>query len=78
LARYPAVRRASDDPYGNPGAWTTTKRAPHDAKRINLSEDYEVRYWTEVLDISEEQLRQVVNPVRPMASDVRSALSTGN
>jgi hypothetical protein len=37
-----------------------TKRAPQDAAGISLEEDYEVRYWTEELDISEPQLRELV------------------
>ncbi|RRN53510.1 DUF3606 domain-containing protein, partial [Pseudoxanthomonas sp. SGNA-20] len=31
-----------------------------DRDRINLSEDYEVRYWTEALGVSEQQLREAV------------------
>jgi hypothetical protein len=29
-----------------------TERGPQDRSRINLSEDYEVRYWTEKLKVS--------------------------
>lgn len=53
----------------------TSKRGPADAKRISLSEDYEVRYWTQALGISEAKLREVVGRVGPMADDVRRALS---
>jgi hypothetical protein len=51
-----------------------SKRAPQDGQRINLSEDYEVRYWTEALGVSAEKLRETVQRVGPMASDVRQAL----
>lgn len=52
----------------------TKQRGPADGKRISLSEDYEVRYWTEALGVTEERLRAVVDRVGPMAEDVRRAL----
>ncbi|HEX5447475.1 MAG TPA: DUF3606 domain-containing protein [Pirellulales bacterium] len=52
-----------------------SKRGPQDAQRINLDEDYEVRYWTEELHCSREQLKQTVTKVGVMADDVRRALS---
>jgi hypothetical protein len=51
-----------------------TKRSPQDSSRINLSEDYEVRYWTEALGISTDRLREVVDEVGPSASAVRARL----
>ena len=50
------------------------QRAPQDGQRINLSEDYEVKYWTEALGVSAEKLRETVRRVGPMANDVREAL----
>ena len=35
-------------------------RAPQDASRIALGEDYEVRYWTGRFGVSREQLEQAV------------------
>ncbi len=52
-----------------------TKRRPQDAKRINVNEGYELRYWTQELGVSEQKLRETVQRVGPMASDVRAALS---
>lgn len=52
----------------------TSKRGPADAKRIGLSEDYEIRYWTQALGVSEARLRELVGRVGPMADDVRRAL----
>jgi hypothetical protein len=49
-------------------------RGPADAQRINLNEDYEVRYWTQVLGVSEQKLRETVQRVGVMAKDVRAAL----
>jgi hypothetical protein len=51
-----------------------SKRGPADAKRINVNEDYEVLYWTTVLEISEEKLRETVARAGVMAKDVREAL----
>jgi len=45
-----------------------------DRDRINLSEDYEVRYWTGALGVSEEQLRKAVAAVGPTAEAVRRHL----
>lgn len=39
-----------------------TKQA-QDRKRISLTEDYEVRYWSERLGVSREELREAVNAV---------------
>ncbi|RRN78261.1 MULTISPECIES: DUF3606 domain-containing protein [Pseudoxanthomonas] len=45
-----------------------------DRDRINLSEDYEVRYWTEALGVSEQQLREAVAAVGSTADAVRRHL----
>lgn len=47
------------------------KRGPRDSSRINLSENYEVRYWTEALGVSEEELRQAVHAAGSSAKAVR-------
>jgi hypothetical protein len=52
----------------------TSNRGAADRKRISLTEDYELRYWTEKLGISEARLREVVAEVGHMAEDVRRAL----
>jgi len=51
-----------------------TNRGPADAQRINVNEDYEVRYWTKTLRVSEEKLRDTVKNVGVMTADVRKAL----
>jgi hypothetical protein len=47
------------------------KTGPQDRERINLSEDYEVRYWTEALGINEQKLREAVHTVGTSAAAVR-------
>jgi hypothetical protein len=52
----------------------TTKRDYRDRDRINVHEDYELRYWTKELGVTPEKLKQTVEKVGVMATDVRKAL----
>jgi hypothetical protein len=36
------------------------KRGPEDPKRINVSEAWELKYWSEKLKVSPEELKAVV------------------
>lgn len=51
-----------------------TKRGPADGDRINLNEDYEVRYWTKEFGVSESVLREAVKRVGVMKKDVGEEL----
>jgi hypothetical protein len=51
-----------------------TNRGPQDRSRINLSEDYEVRYWTQTLGVSEQGLRDAVRRAGDSADAVRREL----
>ena len=51
-----------------------TKRSPADSSRINMSEDYEIRYWTEKFGCTKEQLVSAVGAVGPTASKVEAHL----
>ena len=42
--------------------------------RIDVHEDYELRYWTKELGVTPEKLKQTVEKVGVMATDVRKAL----
>jgi hypothetical protein len=53
------------------------ERGPQDRSRISLSEDWEVRYWTKALGITEAKLRQVVAKVGNSAEKVREELKKG-
>ncbi|MCP3732523.1 DUF3606 domain-containing protein [Sphingomonas sp. MG17] len=46
-----------------------------DRDRISLSEDYEVRDWSNSLGVSEERLREAVQAVGNSADKVRAYLS---
>jgi hypothetical protein len=37
-----------------------TKTAPQDASKINVHEDYEVKYWTKKFGVTPEKLREAV------------------
>ena len=50
------------------------ERSPHDASRIALGEEWEVRYWTKALGVSEERLRELVQRHGNSAKAVREAL----
>ena len=49
-------------------------RGQADRLRINMHEDYEVKYWTEKWDVSREELAAAVREVGVMAADVAKKL----
>jgi len=51
-----------------------TLRAPQDASRIALGEDYEVDYWTGKFGISRERLEEAVKAVGNSADAVEQHL----
>lgn len=51
-----------------------TNRGNADRIRINMHEDYEVRYWTQKWNVSREQLGAAVNKVGVMVADVAKEL----
>ena len=54
-----------------------TKRGGQDRKRINVSEGYEVQYWTRQLGCTEQQLRAAIGVVGTQVEDVRTYLDGG-
>ena len=49
-------------------------RGPDDRSRINLSEHYEIDFWTSRFDCSEAELRDAVNRLGTCAHVVKSFL----
>ena len=49
-------------------------RGVADRSRINMQEDYEVRYWTEKWSVTREQLAEAVRAVGVMVKDVAAKL----
>jgi hypothetical protein len=52
----------------------TSRRAPPDPSRINVNQDWELRYWLKELGVSEEELRRAVQTAGVMVKDVRKHL----
>jgi hypothetical protein len=51
-----------------------TKRAQPDRSKINMSEDFEVRYWTKALGVGRDTLEKAVDKVGNSAATVRKEL----
>ncbi|MFC3070265.1 DUF3606 domain-containing protein [Phenylobacterium soli] len=51
-----------------------SKRGGQDRDRINMGEDYEVRYWTDKFGVSEDELRDAVDKVGDRARAVAQEL----
>jgi len=49
-------------------------RGPQDRSRINVNEDWEVRYWTRELGVSKEELERAVKQAGPSVEAVRQQL----
>ena len=50
------------------------ERGPQDRTRINVNEDWEVRYWSNELGVSADRLRELVKQHGVSADAVRRAL----
>jgi len=50
-------------------------RGPQDRARISMTEQHEVKYWTEALGVSKEKLQAAVNKVGNSAEAVRKELA---
>lgn len=55
----------------------TSKSGQGDRQRININQPHELRYWTEALGVSEQQLKDAVKTAGVMAEDVRRHLGKG-
>lgn len=51
-----------------------TQAGPQDRARINVNEDYELRYWSEKFGVSQDKLREAVAAVGVSASAVENYL----
>jgi hypothetical protein len=50
-------------------------QVPTVSKRINLHHDYEARYWSEIFNVSRDELESAVNKVGGMPDDVEREIS---
>lgn len=53
---------------------STNKRGEPDRSLINVNQDHELRYWTQTLDVTEDELRAAVAAVGTQADKVREYL----
>jgi hypothetical protein len=51
-----------------------TDRGPNDPSRVNMTEDYEVAYWTRALGVSKERLAVAVEMAGSSAEAVKKHL----
>jgi hypothetical protein len=51
------------------------KRGAQDRSRISMSEDYEVRYWTEKFHVSRDRLEKAINKVGNSVAAVERELT---
>ena len=51
-----------------------TRKDQRDRSKINMHEDFEVKYWTKELGVSKEQLQRAVNKVGNSAATVRKEI----
>lgn len=51
-----------------------TSRIPLHAWRINLDEEWEVRFWSRKLNCTEKELREAIAEVGPLAAAVQDYL----
>jgi hypothetical protein len=57
-----------------PMADDLTNRGPADRSRINMHEDYEIRYWTKALGVSKDELQRLVDKHGNSAAKIKEAL----
>ena len=52
-----------------------TKRDQPDRRKINMSEDFEVKYWLKALGVSRDELQRAVDKVGNSTAAVRKELA---
>jgi hypothetical protein len=52
-------------------------RGPQDRSRINVNEEWEVRYWLKELGVTEDELRQAVQKAGTTVGAVQQELNVG-
>lgn len=50
------------------------KKIPLDKSRVNLSQKYEIEYWCNAFNVSEKQLRNLVNQYGTSVAEIRKHL----
>jgi hypothetical protein len=50
------------------------KKGPQDASRVNVHEEWELKYWSEKFGVSKDQLKKAVAAVGTSANAVKNYL----
>lgn len=50
------------------------RKGPEDPKKINVNQYYELLYWSKKFGVTIEELKEAVEAVGPMVSDVKEYL----
>ena len=51
------------------------RTGPEDANKININQDWEIRYWCKKLGLTKEELIAAVKAVGPMVEDVKAYIA---
>ena len=58
-------------------AGSLSRRHPQDASRINVHEDWELRYWSDRWNVPRQQLMDTIKRVGVQVQEVARALGKG-
>ena len=53
------------------------RRAPEDPRTVNVNQPWELAWWSEQFNVSEERIKQAVAAVGPSVENVRKYLGLG-
>lgn len=50
------------------------RKKPIDSKKINITQDWELDYWSRTLGVNKDKLKIIVKKVGPLLSDVKKEI----
>lgn len=53
-----------------------SNRGPADRNRVNVNEEWELKYWTKELGVSADELRAAIKAVGTSVEDIRARLQS--
>ena len=53
-----------------------SRKGPEDRSKVNLTEDWERRYWAKTFEVTEEELKEAVAAVGPQVDSLRTHFKT--
>lgn len=52
-----------------------TRKGPEDPKKVNMSQTWEMDYWSQKFGISKDKLLKAIAAVGPMVADIKAWLA---